>query len=85
MKVLEADFLASTKKGDRAKLATAMGGLGRSWAGLEERIRILKGVPLPGSLTHDKIKRTKLPRQLGSVLASVRTDGPVDQDAQPAA
>jgi hypothetical protein len=79
VKLLEGDLHDSTNKGERARLATAIGGIGRSWAGLEERIRILKGQPLPGSLTHEKVKRTRLPRSLS---ASVLELGPVEPLAQ---
>lgn len=50
VKVLEADLLTSVEKDERARLAAAMGGLGRNWTALQETIRILKGDPLPGSL-----------------------------------
>ena len=63
MKVLEADFLASTEKEERARLATAMGGLGRNWTALQETIRILKGQPLPGSLTYEKVKKVRAPER----------------------
>ena len=57
--LLEADLRASADKEERARIATALGGLGRNWTALQDSIRILKGDPLPGSLRPEKRNNTK--------------------------
>lgn len=49
-KLLEGDIREATDKEVRARLASALGQLGRNWTSLAESIRILKGQPTPGSL-----------------------------------
>lgn len=37
--------------------AATLGTLGKVWRDAQEQIRIHRGKPLPGSLTHEKVKR----------------------------
>jgi hypothetical protein len=82
VKVLEADFLASTERDERARLATAMGNLGRNWTALQDTIRVLKGVPLPGSLTHEKVQTRRAPRALSPLSALASRADAMQGDAQ---
>jgi len=50
VKALEADLRESADKEQRARIASAIGGLGRNWTALQDAVRVLKGDPLPGSL-----------------------------------
>jgi len=60
---LKRAMLATTKPNEKARLAEA-------WDALEERKRILRGKPLPGSLTHEKVKRrARMQHQPVSALA----------------
>jgi len=65
-KVLMRDILSPSTTGVvRVRLIDA-------WDKLEDRKRILRNKPLPGSLVHDKVRPGKRQRQLGeSMLASM--------------
>jgi hypothetical protein len=56
-------------------MASSIATLGRTWKDAQEQIRIHKGKPLPGSLTHEKVKQGRQARSLGaSMLASMHAD-----------
>lgn len=53
-KLLDTDLRETQDKELRARLAVALGGLGRNWTTLQDSVRVLKGDPLPGSLRPEK-------------------------------
>jgi len=59
--------LTNVSKEDAQSIATLV----KAWETAQERIRIHKGKPLPGSLVHEKIKRVSAKKQ--SVLSSLAT------------
>ncbi len=63
--------------------ASIIAQMGKVWSDAQERIRIHKGKPLPGSLSHEKIKRQRVQRSLGaSVLDNLPSAADVaDADA----
>jgi hypothetical protein len=56
--------------------SAALGVVGKVWKDAQEQIRIHKGKPLPGSLTHEKVKpsRTRASLSALSALASLADD-----------
>jgi hypothetical protein len=59
--LLNQDLLGTADKDERARVATALGGLCRNWTALQDSVRVLKGDPMPGSLKpeHPKPKRRR--------------------------
>lgn len=51
--------------------ASMIGTLGKVWKDAQEQIRIHKGKPLPGSLTHEKVKRVRAGNKGLSAIASM--------------
>jgi hypothetical protein len=47
--------------------ATIIGTLGKVWRDAQEQVRIHRGKPLPGSLTHEKVGAGKRKRKLGAM------------------
>jgi hypothetical protein len=66
--------------------SAALGVVGKVWKDAQEQIRIHKGKPLPGSLTHEKVKQSRTRASLSalSALASLADDtAPNDIDTAP--
>lgn len=61
--------------------------LSKAWRDAQEQIRIHRGKPLPGSLTHEKVKRgARVARNVGaSMLATLAAQAADVADEQPAA
>lgn len=55
------DQALSLKPMDK-ETAQMLGTLGKLWVDAQERIRIHRGKPLPGSLTHEKVKQPRARR-----------------------
>ena len=51
--------LAAEDKSGRVRIASALAGLVKAWDILEDRKRVLRNRPLPGSLRPDPIKKQK--------------------------
>jgi len=47
--LLDQDLRGTEDKEERARVATALGNLLKTWTALQESVRILKGDPMPGS------------------------------------
>ena len=63
--------------------ASTFGTLGKVWKDAQEQIRVHKGKPLPGSLTHEKVKRERVQRSLSaSVLDSLPSASDASSDAE---
>src|SRR3974390_1244835 len=54
--LLEKDALECSDREERARVASALANLAKGWDALENRKRILRGKPLPGSLRPEKVK-----------------------------
>ena len=54
--------------------AAIIGTLGKVWRDAQEQIRIHRGKPLPGSLTHEKVKRGARVARSASMLAERAAD-----------
>ena len=54
--------------------AAIIGTLGKVWKDAQEQIRIHRGKPLPGSLTHEKIGSKRGKRKLGGGVSSMFAD-----------
>ena len=67
--LLKGDMAKSGNPQERARLASALSALVRSWDCAEERKRILRNRPLPGSLSPGRPKTTRPRRQ--SILLDV--------------
>jgi hypothetical protein len=64
--------------------SAALGVVGKVWKDAQEQIRIHKGKPLPGSLTHEKVKpsRTRASLSALSALASLADDTAPNQSSE---
>lgn len=62
VQLLNADLRASESKTERARIATAIGGLCRNWTGIRDSVRVMKGEPLPsGSAKKATRQRMEMP------------------------
>jgi hypothetical protein len=52
------DAKETSECGERARAASALANLGKSWNTLQDAKRVILGRPLPGSLRPEKAKRT---------------------------
>lgn len=71
------------------KTASTLVGLGKVWKDAQEQVRIHRGKPLPGSLTHEKVTRARGGRAraslsaLASAAAAPLPEQPHDHAEQP--
>src|SRR5713101_831221 len=64
MNSLREDVQASTDKDERARTASSIASLAKGWEALEERKRILRRIPNPGSLRPQAKMTPKRPQLL---------------------
>jgi hypothetical protein len=64
------DAKETTKREERARAASALANLGKSWNTLQDAKRVILGRPLPGSLRPEKAK----PKQSATPFASFIED-----------
>ena len=64
--------------------ANIIGTLGKVWKDAQEQIRIHRGKPLPGSLTHEKIGKRSSKRSIGSSSMFAAYADSSNDSAQPA-